>query len=141
MSAGYLNARFLTATFFSIRSLAVMTVLFALLPQAHAQSSYGAGETTCTQFLKAARTSDILYHQASNWLLGYVSGMNAGLKAAKDISPMTGFSNDQLLKSAATYCESHPASTIRSAIPKWLRKMVSDWASDCARTILIVVRR
>ncbi|MEX2035998.1 MAG: hypothetical protein WEA28_12470, partial [Xanthobacteraceae bacterium] len=42
---------------------------------AQAQAPLGMGGVRCSEYLKAARASGILYHQASNWLLGYLSGV------------------------------------------------------------------
>jgi hypothetical protein len=92
--------------------------LFVLASPSAAQS-FGAGNTTCAQFLRAARSGDILYHQASNWLLGYVSGMNTALKAAKAPTPAMNLTSDQVMKSAADYCEAHPTATIAAAAAEW----------------------
>src|SRR6188508_1880880 len=67
---------------------------------AQAQSYFGMAGVQCSQFTKAARSSDMLYHQASQWLLGYVSGMNAAMKVAKGTPPLANLTNDQILKSA-----------------------------------------
>lgn len=63
--------------------------------------------------------SDMLYQQASNWILGYVSGMNNALLASKGTSAAAGLSNDQLLKSAGDYCEANPGATIAAAANQW----------------------
>jgi hypothetical protein len=73
----------------------------------------------CSQYTKAARTSDILWHQASQWLLGYVSGMNAALKAVRGSAPPINLTNDQVLKSAGDYCEANPTRTIANAANEW----------------------
>jgi hypothetical protein len=72
----------------------------------------------CSQYTKAARTSDIVYHQASNWLLGYVSGMNAA-NAATAVH----LTNDQVLKSALDYCTANPGATIAGAAGQWYAQM------------------
>jgi hypothetical protein len=95
------------------------TLSLLVMPSAHAQSSRNVGNVLCKDFLRAARTSDILYHQAANWILGYVSGMNAALLATKGTSAAAGLSNDQLLKSAGDYCEANPGSTISAAAHQW----------------------
>jgi len=102
------------------RGILVAASLFMLLSaNAHAQSkaASGPGEVLCSQYLKAARSSDILFHQTSNWLLGYASGMNAALKAAGGTA--IELSNAQLLRSAGDYCEANPTSTIASAASAW----------------------
>ena len=80
---------------------------------------FGMAGVQCSQYTKAARGSDILYHQASQWLLGYVSGMNAAMKVAKGTTPLANLTNDQILKSAGDYCESHPASNLANAANEW----------------------
>ena len=86
---------------------------------APAQSTFGMAGVPCSQYTKAARSSDILYHQASQWLLGYVSGMNAAMKVAKGTTPLANLTNDQVLKSAGDYCEANPASNLANAANEW----------------------
>jgi hypothetical protein len=97
---------------------AAALLLLASAP-AHAQSHFGMAGVQCSQYTKAARSSDILYHQASQWLLGYVSGMNAAMKAAKGTTPLANLTNDQVLKSAGDYCEANPASNLANAANEW----------------------
>ncbi len=75
----------------------------------------------CSQYTKAARASDILYHQASQWLLGYVSGMNAAMKVAKGTTPLANLTNDQVLKSAGDYCEGQPGQQSRERGERMVR--------------------
>jgi hypothetical protein len=100
-----------------VATLAALPLTLAVT-SAGAQS-FGAGSTTCTQFLRAARGSDILYYQASNWLLGYVSGMNAALRATGGGATAMNLTNSQLLKSAGDYCQANPTSTIADAATAW----------------------
>jgi hypothetical protein len=86
---------------------------------APAQGTFGMAGVQCSQYTKAARSSDILYHQASQWLLGYVSGMNAAMRVAKGITPLANLTNDQVLKSAGDYCEANPASNLANAVNEW----------------------
>jgi hypothetical protein len=104
----------------TLRTTGVAAALFALLVlSAPAEPLRGAGSVLCRDFLRAGRSSDILYHQAANWILGYVSGMNAALAASGGTSAAPNLSNDQLLKSAADYCEANPGSTIAAAASQW----------------------
>ena len=93
--------------------------LLAITASVSAQSTFGMAGVQCSQYTKAARGSDILYHQASQWLLGYVSGMNAAMKVAKGTTPLANLTNDQILKSAGDYCETHPASNLANAANEW----------------------
>jgi hypothetical protein len=104
-------------------TFAAVSVFILAAPPAAAQS-LGAGNTTCAQFLRAARSGDILYHQASNWLLGYVSGRDAALKAAR--ASTMNLTGDQIMKSAADYCEAHPAATIATAAAEWYPSLPKD---------------
>lgn len=102
------------------RSACVAACLLSpMTASVHAQGSFGVAGVPCSQYTKAARTSDILWHQASQWLLGYVSGMNAALKAVKGSVPPINLTNDQVLKSAGDYCEANPTRTIASAANEW----------------------
>jgi len=80
---------------------------------------FGMAGVQCSQYTKAARGSDILYHQASQWLLGYVSGMNAAMKNAKGTTPVSNLTNDQVLKSAGDFCAANPASNLANAANEW----------------------
>jgi hypothetical protein len=94
--------------------------LLALLSApAQAQGSFGMAGVLCSQYSKAARSSDILYHQASQWLLGYVSGMNAAMKTAKGTTPLASFTNEQVLKSTGAYCDANPSSNLANAVNEW----------------------
>ena len=99
---------------------AAMFVSFLAAP-AQAQKQLGAANVLCSQYTKAARTSDIVYHQASNWLLGYVSGMNAAMQPSN--GAVANLTNDQVLKSAMDYCTANPGSTIVSAAGQWFAQM------------------
>ena len=96
---------------------AALTVL--TMAPSHAQPSPGIGGVLCRDYLRAARSSDILYYQASNWLLGYVSGMNAAMATMNGAAPQINLSHDQLLKSAGDYCEANPTRTIANAAAGW----------------------
>src|SRR5690242_12114204 len=98
--------------------LTVLAAMLAVSTPALAQKQYGAAGVTCAQYTKGARTSDITYHQASNWLLGYVSGINAA-QAANGGAPAINLTNDQVLKSAADYCAANPSATIAAAAGQW----------------------
>ena len=70
-----------------ILSVCAGALLIPFAMPAQAQSQYGMAGVQCSQYTKAARGSDMLYHQASQWLLGYVSGMNAAMKVCEGDDP------------------------------------------------------
>ena len=104
----------------SIATFAVPMAVFSMtaFTPARAQKQFGASGVLCSQYIKGARTSDIVYHQASNWLLGYVSGMNAA-QSGNGATPVINLTNDQVLKSAADYCAANPSATIANAASQW----------------------
>jgi len=100
----------------------VLLALAAMPAQAQSQTqpSLGAGGTLCSQYSQAARTSKILYHQASNWLLGYVSGTSEAMRTPGQASPLGGLNGDQILRAASDYCDANPTATIAQAANVWL---------------------
>src|SRR5690349_17084914 len=98
--------------------LTLLAAMLAVSTPTLAQKQFGAAGVTCAQYIKGARNSDITYHQASNWLLGYVSGLNAA-QSPNGGGPAINLTNDQVLKSAADYCAAHPQMTIAAAAGQW----------------------
>ena len=118
----------------NVRAAAVVALLIELMPMpARAQTLHGVGNTTCSQFLRAARMSDMLYHQASNWLFGYVSGMNAALASTSASASVVTLSNDQIAKSAGDYCEANPTKTIANAAAEWYPTLPRQAAAPVAQ--------
>jgi hypothetical protein len=101
--------------------VAVALAVFLTAP-VQAQKQFGAANVLCSQYTKGARTSDIVYHQASNWLLGYVSGMNAAMQSS-NAAAVVKLTNDQVLKSAMDYCMANPGATIAGAAGQWYAQM------------------
>jgi hypothetical protein len=91
------------------------------------------GGVRCSDYLKAARSSGILYHQASNWLLGYLRGMNAALTANGGAAAAIALSDTEALKSAGDYCEAHPAGTVAEAAGAWFASLPKQAAQPPAR--------
>ena len=93
--------------------------LLAITASVYAQSTSEWRACRAASTPRRRASSDILYHQASQWLLGYVSGMNAAMKVAKGTTPLANLTNDQVLKSAGDYCEANPASNLANAANEW----------------------
>jgi hypothetical protein len=103
-----------------IARAAYLTIMLAqMATSAQAQSTFGMAGVPCSQFAKAGRGSDTLYHQASQWLLGYVSGMNAAMRLARGTTPAANLTSDQILKSAGDFCAAHPESNLANAANEW----------------------
>ena len=103
----------------ALRATSAAGLLALMGATAQAQGTFGMAGVLCSQYSKAARSSDMLYHQASQWLLGYISGMNAAMKTAKGTTPLATYTNDQVLKSTGAYCETNPASNLANAANEW----------------------
>ena len=116
----------------NVRVAAIAAFVVSLPISASAQTVHGVGNTTCSQFLRAARMSDVLYHNASNWLLGYVSGMNAALASNGSSAAVVKLSNDQIMKSAGDYCESNPTKTIANVAAEWYPSLPRQAAAPVA---------
>jgi hypothetical protein len=102
-----------------VRLVCILVLLSSTAVAARAQSYFGMAGLQCGQYTKAARSKDALYQQASQWLLGYVSGMNAAMRVAKGMTPLASLTNDQVLKSASDYCEANPAGNLANAANEW----------------------
>jgi hypothetical protein len=111
-----------------LRATFTAGLLALMVATAHAQgTTFGMAGVLCSQYtkgahsseMKGARAPDMLYQQASQWLLGYISGMNAAMKVAKGTTPLATFTNDQVLKSTVAYCEANPASNLANAANEW----------------------
>ncbi len=100
---------------------------------APAQTSLRMGGVLCRDCLKAARSSDILYHQASQWLLGFASGMNGALATINSGDNTLNIPSDQALKSAAAYCDANPTSTLANAAGEWYASLPKQAAPAQAR--------
>jgi hypothetical protein len=122
----------------SIIAAAVSLLPLTAMP-AGAQSSFDASGTTCAQFLKA-RASDTLHRQASNWLYGYASGLTAGLAAGKHPA-VVALSNEQLLKSAADYCQANPGATIANAASAWIPQPAAEAEPPPSRGFFLNLER
>jgi len=94
---------------------------------AQAQGTFGMAGVLCSQYAKGAHSSDkkgvrspdVIYQQASQWLLGYISGMNAAMRVAKGTTPLATYTSDQVLQSTVAYCEANPASNLANAANEW----------------------
>jgi FlaG/FlaF family flagellin (archaellin) len=102
-----------------VAAAGAIVALLAAAPPAWAQGTFGMAGVQCSQFNQAARKSDMLYHQASQWLLGYVSGMNAAMRSAKGTTPVSNMTSEQVLKSTGDYCDVHPGSNLANAVNEW----------------------
>jgi hypothetical protein len=119
-----------------MRSLVWTTCAAWLLTMtsAPAQAPLGMGGARCSEYLKAARTSGILYHQASNWLLGYLSGINAAMRATGGTAAVINLTSSHALKSAGDYCEAHPAGTVADAAAAWQASLPQQAAKPLERS-------
>jgi hypothetical protein len=89
---------------------------------------------SCSQFIKAARGGDALYHQASQWLLGYISGMNAAMRLTRGTTPLAALTGDQVLKSIVETCDAQPGSNLANAANEWYATLPKQTDPQTAET-------
>jgi len=79
----------------------------------------GTGGVPCSQYSDTARRQDPLYHTYSQWMLGYVSGMNMAWKEAKGWEPLATIPSNNLLQFAGDKCAANPSATLVSVATEW----------------------
>jgi hypothetical protein len=98
----------------------VAFALFSLMTAAaRAEVYFGTGGVLCSQYADAARRQDSLYYTYSQWMLGYVSGMNMAWKAAKGWEPLATIPTNNLLQYASDKCAANPSATLVSVAAEW----------------------
>jgi hypothetical protein len=103
---------------FCVASLAALLSLPLAAP-AHSEVYFGYGGVQCSQYGEAARKQDPLYYTYSQWMLGYVSGMNMAWKQAKGWEPLTTIPTNNLLQFAGDKCAFNPTATLVSVATDW----------------------
>ena len=94
--------------------------LFAFVTAgARAEVYLGTGGVLCSQYTDAARKQDPLYYTYSQWMLGYVSGMNMAWKEAKGWEPLTTIPTNNLLQYASDKCAANPSAALVSVAAEW----------------------
>jgi hypothetical protein len=86
---------------------------------ARAEVYLGTGGVLCSQYADVARKQDPLYYTYSQWMLGYVSGMNMAWKEAKGWEPLTTIPTNNLLQYASARCATNPSVALVSIATEW----------------------
>jgi hypothetical protein len=96
-----------------------ISLLAPIRDVARAEIYFGTGGVLCSQYTAAARKQDPLYHTYSQWMLGYVSGMNTAWKEAKGAEPLATIPTNNLLQYAGEQCQANPGSTLVAVANDW----------------------
>jgi hypothetical protein len=98
---------------------AAVAVTALMAGAARAEVYFGTGGVLCSQFTAAERKQDPLYYTYSQWMLGYVSGMNMAWKEAKGSEPLATLPTNNLLQYAGEQCAANPGSTLVQVASGW----------------------
>jgi hypothetical protein len=96
-----------------------MPLLTPMTDLAHAEIYFGTGGVLCSQYTAAERKHDPLYHTYSQWMLGYVSGMNMAWKVANGAEPLATIPTNNLLQYAGEQCQANPGSSLVTVANDW----------------------
>ena len=96
-----------------------LAAVLLLAPAARAEVYLGHGGALCSEYAEAARKQDPNFFTLSQWMLGYVSGMNVAWKQAKGWEPLTTIPTNNLLQYAGDKCAFNPSATLVSVATDW----------------------
>jgi hypothetical protein len=106
-----------------VRTLAAIGIALSLVVPmtglVRAEIYFGTGGVLCSQYTAAGRKHDPLYHTYSQWMLGYVSGMNMAWKEAKGMEPLATIPTNNLLQYAGEQCAANPGSSLVTVANDW----------------------
>lgn len=93
-------------------STLIVILLIIFFPTAHAADSKGAfavkgaGISTCSRFLEAAKKQDNVYYVYGGWIEGYLTASNQHLDKTFDLAPWQ--STQLMLKIVESICQNNP---------------------------------
>jgi hypothetical protein len=96
-----------------------ISLLAPITDLARAEIYFGTGGVLCSQYTAAARKQDPLYQTYSQWMLGYVSGMNMAWKEASGAEPLATIPTNNLLQYAGEQCAANPGSSLVTVANDW----------------------
>src|SRR5437867_11433744 len=103
-------------TFTSAAISAALALTLICNQGAQAQTYMGAGGFPCGKFVAAARSADARSMEVTQWLLGYVSGLNMLWKGVKGTDRLINIESDKVPIFALRYCEANPDRTVLNGI-------------------------
>jgi hypothetical protein len=96
-----------------------ISLLAPIVDVARAEIYFGTGGVLCSQYTAAARKQDPLYQTYSQWMLGYVSGMNMAWNEARGAEPLATIPTNNLLQYAGEQCAANPGSSLVTVANAW----------------------
>ena len=107
----------------AVQALGTIVIAISLVTPivdvARAEIYFGTGGVLCSQYTAAARKQDPLYQTYSQWMLGYVSGMNMAWKEARGAEPLATIPTNNLLQYAGEQCVANPGSSLVTVANEW----------------------
>jgi hypothetical protein len=103
----------MTRLTFTSAAISAALVLTLISDQgAQAQTYMGAGAFPSGKFVAAARFADARSMEVTQWLLGYVSGLNMLWKAVKGSDRLINIESEKVPICVLRYCEANPDRTV-----------------------------
>ena len=103
-------------TFTSAALIAALALTLISNQGAQAQTYMGAGGLLCGKFVASARSADARSMEVTQWLLGYVSGLNMLWKRVKGIDLLINIESEKVPIYVLRYCEANPDRTVLNGI-------------------------
>jgi hypothetical protein len=76
----------------------------------------GSGGILCEKFVASARSADARSMEVTQWLLGYVSGLNMFWKAANGTDRFINVETERIPIYVLRYCEANPQKTALNGV-------------------------
>jgi hypothetical protein len=105
-----------------VRILAGVAFIAPAAPVA-SQVYFGSGRMKCSEYTTGATNRTLAYYEASEWLLGYVSGLNSGGHATLVVDPLLATNSTHVLTFAEAYCKTNPDHSIVKAGDDWFKAL------------------
>ena len=99
------------STFTSAAISAALALTLVSNHDAQAQTYMGSGGILCGKFVASTRSADARFMEVTQWLLGYVSGLNKALKVVHGTDRLINIESEKVPIYVLRYCEANPDKT------------------------------
>lgn len=104
------------STFTSAAISAALALTLLSNHGAQAQTYMGSGGILCGKFVASARSADARSMEVTQWLFGYVSGLNMLWKGVKGTDRLINIESEKVPIYVLRYCEANPDRTVLNGI-------------------------
>jgi hypothetical protein len=96
------------STFTSAAISAALALTLISKQDAQAQTFMGSGGIPCGKFVASARSADARSMEVTQWLLGYVSGLNMAWKVVQGTDRLINIESEKVPIYVLRYCVANP---------------------------------